>query len=87
MNNVYTHNYMSNYEANEHMGIDSIDYYVELFEQDAAAHLQHCTANDVGGVVLYMDNNDNEVAFFDYENLVGAVHTMGSTTAQFDYCA
>lgn len=47
----------------------------ELFEKEAAEYLRGCDSDDVGGVILYMRAGD-EVAFFDYEMLVGSVYEI-----------
>lgn len=76
---MYTHDYYAEYTAQQHANNDSVDYYTELFEHQAAQHVAHLQRNDVGGVILYCDHNGNELAYFDYENLVGSVQAMGGT--------
>jgi hypothetical protein len=72
----YTHNYLSLYTANAHGDADSCDYYIALFEQQASAHLEGLRAEDVGGVVIYLDAEGLEAAYFDYENLVGSIYSV-----------
>ena len=48
---------------------------IEQFEIEAAEYLRGCDSDDVGGVVLYLRGGD-EVAFFDYEMLVGSVYDI-----------
>lgn len=72
----YTHNYISNYEADEHGDEDTCDYYLAKFEREASAELAGLLADDVGGVVCYMDSQGLEAAYFDYENLVGSIYAV-----------
>lgn len=69
----YTHNYMSLYDADTHGDEDSAEFYTARFELEAADDLVGLRADDVGGIILYYDANDEEAAFFDYENLVGNI--------------
>ena len=66
-----THDYMLDYEAEVHADADHSDYYTEQFEL-ATSVLERSVANDVGGIIIYM-NNAELVAYFDYENLCGTV--------------
>ena len=84
MSHVYTHNYMSQYDSNAHGHEDSDEYYTAQFERDAADSLVNCTSEDVGAVILYY-RDGVEVAYFDYDNLVGSVYAMGGTAAS--HCA
>jgi len=80
--NVYTHNYLAQYNMLAHGDADSMDYYTARFEAEAAAYLEGATREDVGAVMLYLRDGD-EVAYFDYENLVGSVLALGGTSASF----
>lgn len=77
----YTHDYQSLYNANTHGTADSCEYYTQIFERDAAEHLEGLDAYNVGGVVVYRDAERRELAWFDYENLVGSVHALGGTAS------
>ena len=72
----YTHNYLHLYNANAHGDECSSEFYTELFEHEAAEHLQGLCAKDVGAVVLYMDSEGEQAAYFDYENLVGSIYCI-----------
>ena len=68
---AYTHDYRAHWgqhKCNE-------NYYTDLFEKEAASYLEGTEPNDVGGVILYM-KGDHEVAFFDYEMLVGSIYEI-----------
>jgi hypothetical protein len=82
MSKVYTHNYLEQYTAMAHGQEDFMDYYTAQFEREAADYLQQCTRDDVGAVILYYRAGE-EVAYFDYENLVGSVYALGGTTASY----
>ena len=82
MSHVHTHTYIAQYNANAHALEDSIDYYIAQFESDARDSLTDSTRNDVGAVILYY-RAGVEIAYFDYENLVGSVYAMGGTTASY----
>lgn len=66
-----THNYMAQYTADAHGDEDHTDYYTLQFERDTSV-LSRSTANDVGGIIIYMQKKQL-VAYFDYENLQGTV--------------
>jgi hypothetical protein len=70
-NSKYTHNYMSQYDKDQHGDADHADYYTDMFEADTAV-LQRSVANDVGGLIIYMKGTQL-VAYYDYENLGGCV--------------
>ena len=80
--NKLTHDYNAQYTAQQHGNNDFDEYYTELFEHEAAQHIAHLQRNDVGGVILYCDSNGNELAFFDYDNLVGSVQAIGGTHSE-----
>jgi hypothetical protein len=79
---VHTHNYLKQFEMGAHGNEDSIDYYIARFEAEAADYLKGTTSNDVGAVIIYY-RDGVEVAYFDYENLVGSVLALGGTEASF----
>jgi len=64
----YSHDYRKLTLANGNAGI-------QLFEEEAADYLRGCDSDDVGGVVRYLRAGD-EVAFFDYEMMVGSVYEI-----------
>jgi hypothetical protein len=66
-----THDYMSQYEADKHGDLDHSEFYTEQFERETSV-LKRSTANDVGGIIIYMKDREL-VAYFDYENLCGTV--------------
>jgi hypothetical protein len=70
-NSKYTHNYMSQYDKDQHGDADHAEYYTEQFEAETGV-LARSTANDVGGLIIYM-NGKQLVAYYDYENLGGTV--------------
>jgi hypothetical protein len=70
-NSKYTHNYMSQYDKDQHGDADHAEYYTEQFEAETNV-LQRSTANDVGGLIIYM-KGQQLVAYYDYENLGGCV--------------
>ena len=72
----YTYDYFAQYQANKHGDEASTEFYTEQFEREAAEYLRGCDSDDVGGVVLYLRGGE-EVAFFDYENLVGSIYELG----------
>ncbi len=78
MSKRYTHNYMSQWEQGAHSisDRDSTEFYTDLFELEAAEHLQGLVRDDVGGVILYWDSQGQEAAYFDYENLVGSIYSI-----------
>jgi len=78
MSKQYTHNYMAMYEqgAHEVSEQDTSEFYTDLFELEAAEHLQGLVRDDVGGVILYWDSEGQEAAYFDYENLVGSIYSI-----------
>jgi hypothetical protein len=68
------------YNAGAHGDSDFMEYYTEQFERDAAAALERAAREDVGAVMLYT-RDGAEIAYFDYENLVGSVYAQGGTRA------
>lgn len=70
-NSKYTHNYIKQYNKDVHGDADHAEYYTEQFEADTDV-LQRATANDVGGIIIYMQGKQL-VAYYDYENLGGCV--------------
>ena len=68
---AYTHNYLAQYRKDAHGDADHAEYYTEQFEADTNV-LQRATANDVGGIIIYMQGKEL-VAYYDYENLGGCV--------------
>lgn len=68
---AYTHNYMSQYDKDVHGDADHADYYTAQFEAETGV-LARSTANDVGGLIIYMQGKQL-VAYYDYENLGGTV--------------
>lgn len=67
----YTHNYIKQYNKDAHGEADAQEYYTEQFEAQTNV-LQRSTANDVGGIIIYMQGQEL-VAYYDYENLGGCV--------------
>lgn len=76
MTKRYTHNYIDLYNAKAHNNECVAEFYTAMFEREAAEHLQGLRAEDVGAVICYYDSNDDEAAYFDYENLVGSIYTV-----------
>lgn len=78
MSKRYTHDYMHMWEqgAHEVSERDSSEFYTDLFELEAAEHLQGLVRDDVGGVICYYDSRGLEAAYFDYENLVGSIYSI-----------
>lgn len=74
MAKVLTHKY-------DYKDFDDCFDSVAQFERDAAEHLVGLTADDVGAVVLYMDANGVEQAWYDYENYVGSIRALGGTAS------
>ena len=72
----YTHNYLHLYNANAHGDECSSEFYTELFEREAAEYLRGCVSKDVGAVVVYMDSEGEQAAYFDYENFVGSIYCI-----------
>ena len=70
-NSKYTHNYLAQYNKDAHGDADHAEYYTAQFEADTNV-LQRSTANDVGGLIIYMQGKQL-VAYYDYENLGGCV--------------
>ena len=68
---AYTHNYIKQYNKDQHGDADHAEYYTAQFEADTDV-LARSTANDVGGLIIYM-NGKQLVAYYDYENLGGTV--------------
>lgn len=68
---AYTHNYLTQYKKDVHGDEDSAEYYTAQFEAETDV-LARSTANDVGGLIIYM-NGKQLVAYYDYENLGGTV--------------
>ena len=68
---AYTHNYLKQYKKDVHGDADHAEYYTELFEAETNV-LSRSTANDVGGLIIYMQGKQL-VAYYDYENLGGTV--------------
>ena len=70
-NASYTHDYEAEaHKIFEDTGDDSIDKYVERFE--AEMHTKYTYSEDLGGLIIYR-NDDELVAFYDYERYVGTV--------------
>lgn len=67
----YTHNYITQYNKDVHGDADAQEYYTEQFETETSV-LSRSTANDVGGLIIYMKGKQL-VAYYDYENLGGCV--------------
>ena len=67
----YTHNYLKQYKRDVHGDADHAEYYTELFEAETKV-LARSTANDVGGLIIYMQGT-KLIAYYDYENLGGTV--------------
>lgn len=80
--NVYTHDYLAQFNIGAHGDADFMEYYTARFEAEAAAYLEGSERQDVGAVMLYL-RDGAEVAYFDYENLVGSVLALGGTSASF----
>jgi len=72
----YTHDYLTMYKHGAHGSTDSTVFYTELFEAEAQEHLKGLEREDVGGVMRYLDAQDQEAAFFDYENLTGSIYAI-----------
>jgi hypothetical protein len=72
----YTYDYFSQYQAGKHGDEDSSEFYTAQFQREAQQYLQGSAADDVGGVILYHREGE-EIAFFDYENLVGSIYELG----------
>lgn len=68
---TYTHNYITQYRKDVHGDADAQEYYTAQFEAQTNV-LQRSTANDVGGLIIYMQGKQL-VAYYDYENLGGCV--------------
>jgi len=73
---------MSQYDRDAHGLEDTIEYYIDVFERDASDYLVDATRQDVGAVMLYY-RAGAEIAYFDYENLVGSVYALGGTSASY----
>lgn len=54
---------------------------VAVFETKAAQYLTGLKREDVGAVMLYLDAQGQEAAWFDYENFVGSVRALGGTAS------
>ena len=79
MTKRYTHDYTADYDAMLARGMwnfEITEAMIERFEREASEHLQGLTAKDVGAVILYMDSEGEEAAYFDYENLVGSIYSI-----------
>ena len=79
MTERYTHDYAADYEAMRARGlwrVEITEAMIERFEREAAEYLRGCVSKDVGAVVLYMDSEGEQAAYFDYENLVGSVYAV-----------
>jgi hypothetical protein len=82
MCNCYTIDYTLSFNelVKQHDYWELEEQFIERFEQDYAKSLEGTRSRDVGGVVLYYKAR-KEVAFFDYENLVGSVYALGGLRA------
>lgn len=76
MAKTYTHDYLDLYIANAHGEECASEFFTEMFEREAAKHLQGLRAEDVGAVICYYDSNDDEAAYFDYENMRGSIYAI-----------
>ena len=56
------------------------EQFIERFERDYATSLEGTRSRNVGGVMLYYKGR-KEVAFYDYDNLVGSVYELGGLRA------
>jgi len=74
MAKVLTHNL-------QNRDFDSCYDSVAVFETEAAQHLVGLKRQDVGAVMLYLDAQGQEAAWFDYENFVGSVRALGGTAS------
>ena len=82
MCNCYTADYTESFNelVKKHKYWELEEQFIERFERDYAKSLEGTRSRDVGGVVLYYRAR-KEVAFFDYENLVGSVYALGGLRA------
>jgi hypothetical protein len=75
-NAAHTHNYsaaaVAEWEATQ---VDVCDKYTQLFETTTNV-LAAAAAHDIGGLIVYFATNNVLVAFYDYENFVGAIFVM-----------
>jgi hypothetical protein len=76
MAKTYSHDYLDLYIADAHGDECASEFYTEMFEREAREHLRKLRAKDVGAVILYMDTEGREAAYFDYENMRGSVYTI-----------
>ena len=69
---AYTHDYSAE-AVQKHLTSDDdvIEEYTDKFEA-SIAHIPYTTANDIGGLIVYL-NGHEIVAFYDYENFMGAI--------------
>jgi len=79
---VHTHDYMAQFNMLAHGDAEFMEYYTARFEAEARDYLKGSKRDDVGAVMLYLKDGV-EVAYFDYENLVGSVLALGGTSASF----
>jgi hypothetical protein len=49
---------------------DGIEKYTARWEAEFADTLENCSADDIGGLIVYLRGN-KEVAVYDYENFCG----------------
>ena len=79
MTERYTHDYTADYAAMRARGLwrfEITEAMIERFEREAAEYLRGCVSKDVGAVVLYMDSEGEQAAYFDYENFVGSIYCI-----------
>ena len=80
-NAQHTHNYsaaaIAQYNATQQCVLNE---YTQLFEQQTNV-LATATAQDIGGLIVYFNNNNELVAFYDYENFVGTVFIAAAVAA------
>ena len=74
----YTETFNEQLKHNEDWELE--EQFIEQFERDYATSLEGTRSRNVGGVVLYYKGR-KEVAFYDYDNLVGSVYALGGKRA------
>lgn len=75
----YTHDYRQDNDTLCAQGMawdERAESLTARFEREAAADLMGLTRQDVGAVIVYLDQQGQEAAWFDYENFVGSIYAV-----------
>ena len=73
-NAAHTHNYEAQVDADlaAHTAEDLVEKYTAVFERETNVR-EYSKANDIGGLIVYTNEAEELVAFYDYEQFLGTL--------------